>query len=169
MPPWRQPFAITIHVYFSVTHVHMHVCMCMNVGACGDIPRHTHTHSLPPTHPSTRAGMAQIIKYAIKLTQIKIIQFCLKIWELYTFLHLFRLGLVCRWGGGVVPSQIAFFTFMPKKYMFFATVSPQVKIFQFSHWNLIDHVQLTIDMILDRLTHLQPFEITTKKKTKCKI
>ena len=123
MPPWRQPFAITIHVYFSVTHVHMHVCMCMNVGACGDIPRHTHTHSLPPTHTPTRAGMAQIIKYAIKLTQIKIIQFCLKIWELYTFLHLFRLGLVCRWGG--VPSQIAFFTFMPKKYMFFATVSPR--------------------------------------------
>ena len=35
MPPWRRPFGITIHVYFSVMHVHMHVCMCMNVGACG--------------------------------------------------------------------------------------------------------------------------------------
>ena len=70
MPPWRQPFAITIHVYFSVMHVHMHVCMFMNVGACGGTPRHIHTHS----HPPTRAGMTQITKYAIKLEQIKIIQ-----------------------------------------------------------------------------------------------
>ena len=35
-PPWRQPFAISIHVYFSVMHVHTHVCTCMNVGACGE-------------------------------------------------------------------------------------------------------------------------------------
>ena len=41
---------------------------------------------------------------------------------------------------GGIPSQIAIFTFGPKKYILFAPVSSQVKIFQFSHWNLIDHV-----------------------------
>ena len=121
MPPWRHPFAITIHVYFSVMHVHSHVCICMNIEVCGGTPRHTHTH------PPTRGGMAQITKYAIKLERIKIIQFCLKIWDFCTFLHLFRLGLVCRWG--VVPSQIAFFTFGPKKVHVFCSCDPLIKMF----------------------------------------
>ena len=41
---------------------------------------------------------------------------------------------------GSVPSQIAFFTLVPKKYTFFTPVSSKVKIFQFSHSNLIEHV-----------------------------
>ena len=56
----------------------MHVCMCINVGACGGAYLDTPTPT--PTHPHIhRAGMAQITKYAIKLEQIRIIQFCLKI------------------------------------------------------------------------------------------
>ena len=40
---------------------------------------------------------------------------------------------------GDVPSEITCFTFGPKKVHVFAPVSPQLKIVQFSHWNLIDH------------------------------
>ena len=88
-----------LYMYILVLHMcNMHVCMCINVRACGGTPRYTHTHS----HTPTRARMAQITKYAIELEQIKIIQFCLKIWDFCTFLHLFRLDLVYRWG--VVPS-----------------------------------------------------------------
>ena len=84
-----------LYMYILVLHTcNMHVCMCINVRACGGTPRYTHTHS----HTPTRARMAQITKYAIELEQIKIIQFCLKIWDFCTFLHLFRLDLVYRWG-----------------------------------------------------------------------
>ena len=42
---------------------------------------------------------------------------------------------------GGVPSQNGIFCVLdPKKYMFFALVSPQVNIFLFSHWDLIDYV-----------------------------
>ena len=111
--------------------------------------------------------MAQITKYAIKLERIKIIQFCLKIWDCYTFLHLFTLGLVCRWG--VVQSQIAFYTFRPKKVHVLCSCEPPSENFPVftlesdrpcSDWQL---------MILDLLTHLWPFEITAEMKTKCKI
>ena len=30
MPPWGQPFAISI--MYSIIHVCMHVCMCMHIG-----------------------------------------------------------------------------------------------------------------------------------------
>ena len=68
-----------------------------------------------------------ITKYAIKLEWIKIIHFYLKIWDLCTFLHLFRLSLVCRWG--VVSSQIAFCTFRPKKVHVFCSCELPVKNF----------------------------------------
>ena len=71
----------------------MCICMCTCAWKRHDIGRLTHTH-YPHTHTPTRARMAQITKYAIEW--IKITQFCLKIWDLCTFLHLFRLGLVCR-------------------------------------------------------------------------
>ena len=45
-----------------------------------------------------------------------------------------------RFGVQGVPLKIAFFTFGPKKVCFFAPVSPRVKIFQFLHWNLINHI-----------------------------
>ena len=96
-----------------------YVCACVcvwggHVGAPSDTPTPTHTYTCKCWGP-------QITKNAIKLEQIEIIQFCLKIWNLCTFLHLYRLGLVCRWEG--VPSQIAFFTFRPKTYISFAPVS----------------------------------------------
>ena len=90
------PFAISIHVYFSVRHVHMHMHH-----STPDTPTSTSTHT--PTRAS-----AQIIKCLIKLEQIKIIQFCLKIWDLCTFLDLCRLGLVCIWGCPITNSIFYF-------------------------------------------------------------
>ena len=118
MPPWRWPFAITIH--------------------------------------------------AIKLEWIKIIQFCLKIWDLCTFLHLFRLGLVCRWG--VVPSQMAFFTFGPKKVHIFCSCEPpgkNVPVFTLESdrpcldWKLI--------WFLTSWPIYNPFKSHPKWRQKCKI
>ena len=43
--------------------------------------------------------------------------------------------------GGVL-SQIGLLLLGPKMYTFFAPVSPRLKIFLFSHWNLIDHIQI---------------------------
>ena len=31
-------------LYMYILALCMCICMCMNVGACGGIPRHTHTH-----------------------------------------------------------------------------------------------------------------------------
>ena len=62
------PFAISIHVYFSVMDMCMHACICVHVGAYGGTPRLTPPH----THKSWGA---QITKYAIKLEQIEIIRF----------------------------------------------------------------------------------------------
>ena len=65
MPPWRWPFAITIHVYFSVMHVHMHVpgwtllhtyrlgLMCRFLVFWPD-PIHQPTH--PPIHTPPMGG-----------------------------------------------------------------------------------------------------------------
>ena len=55
----------------------------------------------PPTHLShpPRAEETQIGRITITLAQIEIIQFCLKICDPWTFLHTYRLGLMCRWGG----------------------------------------------------------------------
>ena len=55
----------------------------------------TTTH-LP--HPP-RAEETQIRRIRITLEWIKIIQFCLKIWDPWTLLHTYRLDLMCRWGG----------------------------------------------------------------------
>ena len=73
-----------------------------------------------------------------QVEQIKTIQFHLKIWELCTFLLQYTLGLMCRFG--VSHPKMAFFCFRPKKKSFFTMMSPQVKIFLFSNWSLIDHL-----------------------------
>ena len=81
-------------IFQCYTCVWMCVCMCACMwGHVGTPPRHTHT----PLHRQ-ELGSPQITKCATKLEGIEIIQFCLKIWDLYTFLHSYRLGLVCRWG-----------------------------------------------------------------------
>ena len=100
-------------------YVHMHVCMYMNVGAWGGTAKHTHTHS----HTPTRAGMAQITKYAIKFEQIKIIQIHLKILDPCTLVHTYRLDLMCRWG--VSYPERDFYVLHLKKYIFFAPVTLQ--------------------------------------------
>ena len=141
--------------------MHVHVCICMHVYMCGV---HPDTPTLPPTHHTPQNQGVQITKNSINHEWIEIYQFCLKICGLWTLLHLYRLGLVCRWRG--VPSQIAFFYFGPKKCMFFIPMSPQIKVFLFLHWILIDHVYVTNDMIYDLLTHLQPFEIWPEMETK---
>ena len=64
---------------FSIMHMCTCACLC------------------PPTPTPTRARGPQITKNAIKLEQIEIILFCSKIWNLCTFLHSYRIGLVCRW------------------------------------------------------------------------
>ena len=49
-----------------------------------------------PTCFTPRAKETQIRKIIINLEQIEIIQFCLKIWDPWTLLHTYRLGLICR-------------------------------------------------------------------------
>ena len=109
-----------------------------------------------------------ITKYAIKLEWIKIIQFCLKIWDLCTFLHLFRLGLVCRWG--VVPSQIAFFTFRPKKVHVFCSCELPGKNF---HVFKLEPDRPCLDWqlmwLLTSWPIYNPFKLQPKWREKCKI
>ena len=53
---------------------------------------------------------------------LKIIEFCFKICDPWALLHIYSLGLMCRWG---CPTQMALLCFEPKKYMFLAPVPPQ--------------------------------------------
>ena len=77
-----------------------------------------HPPALPP-----RAEETQIRRITITLERIKIIQFCLKIWDRWTLLHTYRLGLMCRLGG--VLSQMALLCFWPKK----CSCDPPIKKF----------------------------------------
>ena len=54
----RQPFSISIHVYFRVMHMHTHVCMCGHVGSCEE-------HQDTPTPTPRRAGGVKLILDAI--------------------------------------------------------------------------------------------------------
>ena len=69
----------------------------------------------PPTHlpHPPRAEETQIGRITITLEQIEIIQFCLKICDPWTFLHTYRLGLMCRWG--VSYPKWHFYVFDAKK------------------------------------------------------
>ena len=74
-----------------------------------DHPRHP-----PPTCPyPPGAEETQITRITITLERIKIIQFCLKIWDPWTLLHTYRLGLMCSWG--VSYPKWHFYVFDPKK------------------------------------------------------
>ena len=63
----------------------------------------------PPAPPPPRAKETQIRRITITLERIEIIQFCLKIWDPWTLLHTYRLGLMCRWGGCPIPNGIFMF------------------------------------------------------------
>ena len=78
----------------------------------------------PPAPPPT-AEETQIRRITITLERIEIIQFCLKIWDPWTLLHTYRLGLMCRWG---VSYPKWHFCFWPKKVFLW----PSNKIFSCS-------------------------------------
>ena len=111
----------------------IHVCafVCMHAHVCAHVWRHPHapdtpTHLPPPqryrelftpdtpTHlphtPPPRAEETQIGRITITFEWIKIIQFCLKIWDPWTLLHTYRLDLMCRWRG--ILSQKALLSFL---------------------------------------------------------
>ena len=69
-------------------------------------------HPHPPAPPPW-AKKTQIGRITITLERIEIIQFCLKICDPWTFLHTYRLGLMCRWGG--VLFQMALLCFWRKE------------------------------------------------------
>ena len=79
------------HVGCHLQFLYMYILACVCMCACMWGTPHT------PRYPCQFQG-AQISKNAIKLEHIEIIQFCLKIWDLYTFLHSYILGLICMWG-----------------------------------------------------------------------
>ena len=53
-------------------------------------------HLPPPPEPGRLKS--------VNISEIKIIPFCLKISDLCTFLHSYRLGLMCRWGCPIINS-----------------------------------------------------------------
>ena len=70
-------------------HVHACACMCMHVHMCGGTPQPPPTHIHPtPTPRDTGSPKHQ---NSISLELIEIIQFCLKILYLWTFLNSYRL------------------------------------------------------------------------------
>ena len=57
----------------------------------------------PPAPPSW-SQRSRSLKNAIKCEWIKIIEFCLKIYDPWTLIHTYRLGLLCSWGGCPIPN-----------------------------------------------------------------
>ena len=89
-PQWGQPFAWNYHVY----HARMCVCVRVCVRACActcvwGTPQTAPTPIHPPPHP--RAAGSPKHQNSISFELIEIIQFCLKILYLWTFLNSYRL------------------------------------------------------------------------------
>ena len=85
------------------TCIHVCMCVCMCAYACACVWEHPPCPQMPltPPHPPApppRAEKTQIGRITITLEPIEIIQFCLKIYDPWTLLHTYRLGLMCRWG-----------------------------------------------------------------------
>ena len=76
-----------------------------------------------PPAPPPRAEETRIRRIAITFERIEIIQFCLKIWNPWTLLHTYRLGLMWRWG--VSYPKWHFYVFDPKK----CSCDPPIKKF----------------------------------------
>ena len=85
-PQWGRPFAWNYHVYHVCVCVHACACMCTCVW---DTPQPPPTPIHPP--PTPRAAGSPKYQNSISLELIKIIQFCLKILYLWTFLNSYRL------------------------------------------------------------------------------
>ena len=86
-PQLGRPFAWNYHVY--------HACMCVRVCACVRVHVHMcggHPPTTPsPIYPPPRAAGSPKHQNSITLELIEIIQFCLKILYLWTFLNSYRL------------------------------------------------------------------------------
>ena len=93
------------HVGGHLQFLYMYILACVH--ACG-------APLIPPDTPAN-SRESKSVKMPIKLEHIGIIQFCLKIWDLYTFLPSYILGLICMWG---YPITNSIFYFGPKKYIF---------------------------------------------------
>ena len=89
-PQWGRPFAIEIIMFtmYMCMHVYVHACMHMYRG-------HPQPSPPPSTHtPTPRATGSLKHQNSISLELIEIIQFCLKILYLWTFLNSYRLKLI---------------------------------------------------------------------------
>ena len=83
----------------SCVYVLVCVSTCMCTCAWDSLPHtHAHPHPNPPTHHPTR-GDPRISKNLIILELIKIIWFCLKIWNLWRIPHPW-VGCIVWWVGG---------------------------------------------------------------------
>ena len=95
-PTWRHPCLSCLTCMWVCVCLCMHGCM--NVHSAWGTP-HTHTNSTPIQPPATPRGRTpRITKNSITLELIKIISFCLKIWNLLRIPH----PWVCVWFGGLV-------------------------------------------------------------------
>ena len=93
-PQWGRPFAWNYHVYHTCVCVHAHVCMHMHVHVCrGHPPTTPIPQPSPPSQPppTPRAAGSPKHQNSISLELIEIIQFCLKILYLWTFLNSYTL------------------------------------------------------------------------------
>ena len=89
-PQWGRPFAWNYHVYHTCVFVRARACVRVHVHMCrGHPPTTSHPH--PPTPPTPRAAGSPKHQNSISLELIEIIQFCLKIIYLWTFLNSYRL------------------------------------------------------------------------------
>ena len=87
---WGRPFAWNYHVYHACTCVRVRACMRMHVHVCGGQPPTT-PHPHPPSPPTPTAAGSPNHQNSISLELIEILQFCLKILYLWTFLNSYRL------------------------------------------------------------------------------
>ena len=116
-----------LHVGGHLQFLCMYTCLCLHVHMCGqtsmapNAPRYP-----PPTCSLPRPAGSSKQQNSISPELIKIIQFCLKIWDPWTLLHTYRLGLMCRWG--VSYPKWHFYVFDPKK----CSRDPKIKFFPVS-------------------------------------
>ena len=83
-PPWRQPSLSCLTCMHVCAHVRAHACV--HVRTCmGGAPTQPHPHR--STHPPSRGGNPPNQSNAIRLEQIKIFRFRLKIWNLWRIPH----------------------------------------------------------------------------------
>ena len=115
-----------LHVGGHLQFLYMYTCVCVCV--CAHIWEHPHVSRHPPPicplprvtgipntpHPHAPPPELRKPKSEKSLERIEIIQFCLKIWDPWTLLHTYRLGLMSRWGEVSYP-EWHFYVLDPKK------------------------------------------------------